>query len=237
MATHEDEATGRTRADLRTSGGTDVRADTGRRRRPPGWSIAAAALVLLLVAGLLVLLADRDDDGGETAAPAATSAAPSGTEAPFTPPPAPDTPEPTGPTEDVDALPPALPEVPLDETAAVGNGITASIDSVEAVSAEGGEPGDVAGPALRVTVRIDNGTADPVSLDGVAVNAYHGADRVPGSPVSDPTEAPFAGTVQPGASAEGVYLFRVPEVRRDVVVVEVGYQAGAPLLVFTGSAA
>lgn len=207
-----------------------------QRRRPPRWALAAAALVVLLLAGLLVLLGTRGNDGGDAAA-ASTAAAPSSTEPPFTPPPSPETPEPTGPTEDADALPPSLPEVALDQTAAVGNGITASIASITGVTAEGGEPGDIAGPALRVTVRLDNGTAESVSLDGVVVNAYYGADRVPGSPVSDPAEAPFTGTVQPGATAEGVYVFRVPEAYRDLVTIEVGYQAGAPLLVFTGSAA
>jgi hypothetical protein len=34
----------------------------------------------------------------------------------------------------------------------------------------------------------------------------------------------------------GVYLFTVPEDDRDTVTVSVGYEAGAPYLVFTGSA-
>ena len=35
-------------------------------------------------------------------------------------------------------------------------------------------------------------------------------------------------------SGEGVYVFSVPTDVRDRVTLEVGYQAGAPLLLFTG---
>ena len=47
----------------------------------------------------------------------------------------------------------------------------------------------------------------------------------------------FGGVLQTGRSAEGRYVFSVPEDARDVVTVTVGYAAGAPFLVFTGSAA
>ena len=45
----------------------------------------------------------------------------------------------------------------------------------------------------------------------------------------------FQGVLAPGASAEGVYVVRVPKDARSDVTVEVGYQAGAPLLIFNGS--
>ena len=37
-------------------------------------------------------------------------------------------------------------------------------------------------------------------------------------------------------AAEGVYVFSLAEDARDLVTVSVGYQAGAPFMVFTGSA-
>jgi hypothetical protein len=45
--------------------------------------------------------------------------------------------------------------------------------------------------------------------------------------------------VEPGQSAEGVYVFTVPVPAdaRDQVTIEVGYEAGAPLLQFTGPVA
>ncbi len=139
-------------------------------------------------------------------------------------------------TVDIDAAPPTLPPVPLDEPAPVGNGIVAAIARIEAIEGTATGPGNIAGPALRLTIQIDNGTADAVALDGVAVNVSHGADRTPAPPLDDPSQRAFAGTVEPGASATGVYVFSVPLDVRDLVNVEVGYAAGAPLLLFSGPA-
>ena len=204
-------------------------------------SAAAAAVLVAVVALTLVLTGAVGGQG-----PSATAATPTGSPAPAPPTatvapetsvvPAPPTPEPTGPTADANALPPSLPAVPLDETAAVGNGVTAVVESLDAIEGTAQGPGNVAGPALRATVRITNGTADPVSLDAVAVDLATGTDRTPASPLDDPSEVPFAGTVAPGDSAQGVYVFTVPADARAVVTVSVGYQAGAPFLTFTGSA-
>jgi hypothetical protein len=211
-------------------------ADGGRttplRRRAV--AVGAAGLAALVALAVVIGTRGGDDDAeaaaGSTAAP--TSGAVQETVAPLPP-----TPTPTGPTEDVDEAPPALPEVPLDAPAAVGNGIVATIASVEAIDGTAVGPGNIAGPALRVTVRIENGTAEAVSLDGVAVNLASGTDRTPASPLDDPSRVPFTGMVDPGATAEGVYVFSVPTDARDLITVEVGYQAGAPLLLFTGPAA
>jgi hypothetical protein len=228
-----------------TSGSAPDTSGTTRRRR---WIAAIVAVVVLAAAALTLVLTlggddDRDEDGGgggsaagsaaPTSAPATAPATAPGTE---TVAPLPPTPTPTGPTEDVDEPPAALPEVPLDAPAAVGNGIVATVASIESFEGTADGPGNIAGPALRITVRIENGTAEDVSLDGVAVNLYTGDDRAPASPLEDPSRAPFTGTVEPGATAEAVYVFSVATDTRDVVTLEVGYQAGAPLLLFTGSA-
>ncbi|MGY1783771.1 hypothetical protein [Geodermatophilus sp. SYSU D00698] len=201
---------------------------------------AGGAVLVALVALVLVLTGGGGDDGTATAATpgASTTAAPAAptTTAPgetVAPPPA--TPTPTGPTEDVDEPPPSSPEVPLDAPAAVGNGIVATIGAIEAIDGTAVGPGNIAGPALRVTVRIENGTAEAVSLDGVAVNLSYGPERTPASPLDDPSQVPFVGSVEPGSTGEGVYVFSVPADVRDSVTVEVGYQAGAPLLLFTGA--
>ena len=198
---------------------------------------AAAALVVAVVVGLV--LAFSGDDGASATPPAPTeataTAAPTPAEvelAPTAP-----TPEPTGPTSDADALPPSLPAVGLDQPAAVGNGITAVVSSLEAIDGTAQGPGNVAGPALRATVRITNGTPDPVSLDAVVVDLATGSDLSPASPLDDPSRSPFSGTVAPGGTAEGVYVFTVPVDDRADVTLSVGYQAGAPFLVFTGPVA
>ncbi len=205
----------------------------GQRRLLLG---AAAVLVAAVVAGLV--RAFSGDDGAGATPPAAepsATAAPTPAEvelAPTAP-----TPEPTGPTSDADALPPSLPAVGLDQPAAVGNGITAMVSSLEAIDGTAQGPGNVTGPALRATVRITNGTAGPVSLDAVVVDLATGADLSPASPLDDPSQRPFSGTVAPGDTAEGVYVFTVPVDDRAAVTLSVGYQAGAPFLVFTGPAA
>ena len=198
--------------------------------------LVLAAVAVLLVAGLagLALLLGGEDRPGTADAAAATTAAATGTSVP--PPASVPTPTPTGPTERVDQPPVALPEVGLDEPAAVGDGVVARIVDLQAIDGTAVGPGNVAGPALRVTIGLENGTDAVLPLSGVAVNMYTGTDRAPASPLDDPSQRPFSGLVAPGASAEGVYVFSVPVDARSLVTVEVGYEAGAPLLLFSGAA-
>lgn len=208
--------------------GTVTAPAPGNRRRLLYVAIAAVLVVALVV---LILVLNRDDDPDDTGSAASTtSAVATDTSVPAPLP----TPTPTGPTDVVDQPPPALPEVALDAEAAVGNGIVATLPRIEAIEGEAVGPGNIAGPALRVTVRIANGTAEAVPLEGVAVNMYYGTDRTPASPLDDPSRRPFGGMVAAGDSADGIYVFSVPTDARDSVTIEVGYQAGAPLLLFTG---
>jgi hypothetical protein len=208
-------------------------ADRSRRRLV----VLATALVVAAVVAVVAVLALRgDDDAGTSAAGADPGAAASTSAAPPELAPAPVTPEPAGPTEDATELPPSLTPVGFDEPAAVGNGITAEVVSLEAIDGTGQGAGNIAGPALRATIRITNGTAAPVSLDGVAVDLAYGPELTPASPLGDPSTAPFAGMVQPSGDAVGVYVFSVPAGDRDLVNLSVGYQAGAPFLVFAGPA-
>lgn len=170
----------------------------GDRRRRLVVAGAAALLVAVLVAVGLALA--PGDDGTMSASGQDADA----TEAPLTsgaPPelaPAPVTPEPAGPTEDATELPATLAPVGFDEQAAAGDGVVADVVSLEAVDATGVGPGNISGPALRVTVRITNGTGGPVPLDGVAVDLAHGEEQLPASPINDPSTAPFSGVLQPG---------------------------------------
>ena len=169
-----------------------------------------------------------------TAAAASSAAATTAPKSGATRSAAPLTPTPTGQTSAADQGPAELPAVALAATGTVGNGITAALPSIEAIQATATGPGNVAGPALRVTVSVTNGTDQPIGLDGVAVNLFLGADRTPASPVDDPSARPFTGRLAAGLTATGVYVYTVPVDARDAVNVEVGYQAGAPLLEFTG---
>jgi len=214
----------------------DSRTRTGRRREIVGG--AAAALIMLAVVVLGLVLRGSGEGGGAaaagTTAPAATSSpTPSPTPVPAPHPAAPEQPLPSG---DPSELPPSLPAVAFDQEAAGADGVTARVVSLDAVRGTAEGPGNIAGPALRVTVRLTNGTTEPVDLGLVSVTMSTGADGTPASPLDEPSRAPFGGTLAAGGSAEGVYFFSVPESDRDVVTLSVGYRAGTPFLVFTGPA-
>lgn len=210
------------------------RREAGNRRRR--LLIGALALVLVALAGLGIALSGRDGDpdrgtdaAGSTTAPPSASAAPTGSSA------APSsTPQPTGPASDAAEFPPSLPVADLDEAVPVEE-VTVSIARIEEIEGQATGPGDVAGPALRVTIRIDNETGADVPLDGVAVNGYYGADRTPAPPLNDSSHVPFAGVLPSGETTEGVYVLRVPPDQRGQVTLEIGYRPGAPLVLFTGA--
>ena len=203
----------------------------GTRTRRRGLLLAIGAVVLVAAIVALVLVLNRDNGTSNAAAATTTSSTARDTSVIPNPP----TPTPTGPTSNVDALPTATAEVPLDSPAAVGNGVVANLTAIEGIQGTANGPGNVSGPAIRVTVHVVNGTAAPITLAGAAVNMYYGADDTPASPLDDPSARPFGiDMIAPGDAADGVYVFSVPADQRDKVTVEVGYEAGAPLLLFSG---
>lgn len=199
-------------------------------------ALAAVALVAL-VAVFVLVRGDGDEPGGAPAAagsstPATVTEPSLGADEPG----AQATPPAEDPQPAVDELPPSQAAVPLDQPAAAGDGVTATVASVEAIDGVGQGRGNVSGPALRVTVTITNGTDEDLDLGGVAVDLTHGTDAVPASPLDDPSQASFSGSLEPGETAEGVYVFSVPPDDRGTVTVSVGHRAGAPFMVFTGPA-
>jgi hypothetical protein len=221
----------------------DTSTPRSSRRRPA--LVAAVVAVVAVVVALVLLITGGSDDAQPDTAAAATSAAPTSAApttaaptgaAPTSAAPVAVTPEPSGPTSDADEPPPSLSPVALDQPAAVGNGITARIVSMEGIDAAAVGPGNVSGPALRVSVELTNGTTGAVSLDGVAVDLASGPELVPASPVDDASAAPFHGSVPAGGTAQGVYVFTISPADRTDVTLSVGYEAGAPFLVFTGAA-
>lgn len=127
-----------------------------------------------------------------------------------------------------------VPPVGLDSESERPDGVVIALRKVESVAGEAKLPGEVAGPALRLTISIRNGTAADLSLDSVVVNGYRGAKRVPLEMLSSPGGAPFSGTVKPGDQSTGVYIFTVtPEQRADVTFT-VDVTPGQPAAVFRG---
>lgn len=126
------------------------------------------------------------------------------------------------------------PPVGLTDTADFGGQVSARITSVEAVQGTATLPGEISGPAVRVTIRIDNGSADTIGVDTVTV-ALADAAGDPASSISAQDATPLNGVVLPGEAASGTYLFTVPTDQRNPVTVTVSYSTAAPTLVFTGA--
>jgi hypothetical protein len=148
---------------------------------------------------------------------------------------------PADPAGNVDEIVPAVdetfaPPVGLTDTADFGGQVTARFTSVEAVQAAARLPGEVSGPAVRVSIEIDNGSADTIGVDTVTVTMTDAAGN-PASSITADDATPFNGVVLPGEAANGTYLFTVPADQRNPVTVTVSYSTAAPTLVFTGQVA
>ncbi|MGY1601002.1 hypothetical protein [Geodermatophilus sp. SYSU D00815] len=199
----------------------------------------AAVVVLAALAGWLVLRPSADG-GSATAAPATTTLpAPgsygtsvldeSATAAPDD--------VPGAVLATVPGRPEALAPVPLAEPVEYGDGLSARLVDIKAITAEARGVGETSGPALVVIVELTNTAEAPVALDTVAVNMFLGADGAPAARLVGDSGAPFSGSLEPGASAQAVYAFTVPVDRRDVVTVTVGVTPDAGTAVFSGSVA
>jgi hypothetical protein len=136
----------------------------------------------------------------------------------------------TVPVEPVQTLAP----VPLESVGDFRTGLTVQLASISAVEAEAKAPGEISGPALRVTVDAANDAGEAVSLDGVVVFLSYGDDRTPASQFGSSSD-PLVGDLAPGGSRTGTYVFSVPPDQRDDVRVEISYTGSAPTVAFTGS--
>jgi|GEM_PF-1955392 len=124
--------------------------------------------------------------------------------------------------------------VDIDEPAVIVPGLTASIDSIEAVQGEASGPGEVAGPSIRFVVTVVNGTTSTVNLANTVVTVYYGADEVPASELRKPGGSPLPAEVAAGSSATGTYIFSIPTDQRDQVRIMVDYSVDVSPLVFEG---
>jgi len=222
-------------------------APDGRGGVRAGWWVAVGSLVVVLVAVAVVLLGRGDG------APAGSSPTESG--APGTPTVAgaqavkPPEGEQGAGTDDDDAADGAAEDaaagsaddaapttVGIDAVAQLADSVTARVSSWEAVDGEAVQPGEKAGPALRVTVEVANGTAAPLDLRAAVVNLSYGPERTPATALSQPGGSPLPHAVEPGATADGAFVFAVPADARGDVHLELDVRAVGPVVVFAGSA-
>jgi hypothetical protein len=124
--------------------------------------------------------------------------------------------------------------VKLDKPAKTGTGLTAKVVSIKAATAKAQLPGEVAGPALVVTVDLTNTGSKSADLSAVVVTLLD-SDEAPGSEMTTKPADPLTGKVGAGKTARGVYVFTVPKNKRSPITVTVSI-SDAPVLVFTGDA-
>jgi tetrahydromethanopterin S-methyltransferase subunit D len=128
-----------------------------------------------------------------------------------------------------------LPKLGLTETAAPAADIAISLVGIKAVQAVSNIPGEVNGPALEVTVQIANSAATVLDLDHAMVDLLD-STGAPGLATTTTSVREFAGELATGASATGVYVYRVPTDRRDPITVQVQFTAGEAVAQFSGNA-
>lgn len=202
-------------------------------RRRGLWIAGAVAVVIaaILVIGISTGWGRGTDAGRSESTPSPTTSGsaeetPSPSASESSDPAAPGSPDPAAPRT-------TAPPVALDQTAAPAEGVLVSLSSITAIAGEASVPGEVAGPALEITVNVEN-TASEALEDTLIVNVYYGAQRTPANILVRPRQdLPLS--IAPGESAKGIYAFSVPEEARGQVVVEVDLAVDLPVVLFEGA--
>ncbi|MFB4351388.1 hypothetical protein [Microbacterium sp. CR_7] len=189
--------------------------------------IISAIAVIVVALAVIIWLVSVSSQSSDDASPAPTISVPP-TPSVF--------PTPTPGATDGEPSDEGPVEVGIDDVATVVTGVTAEVVSMESFESSSEQPGDLAGPALRVLVRVTNATDSPLDLGGAAVNLASGADGAPAPPLGDTVANGLPSTLAPGESAEGEYSFSLPLDARGDVAITLDLLTGEPLAVFRGAA-
>ncbi|UYG17427.1 DUF4352 domain-containing protein [Brachybacterium huguangmaarense] len=124
----------------------------------------------------------------------------------------------------------------LDKPVTFGTGATVSLTKIETITVEAKLPGETAGPAVRVTVSVQNKGDESLDVNSavVTLSADDGGYGV-GTTAGDPHA--LQGSVEPGSTATGTYVFMLDPAKDREVTISVNYAAGDPIAVFTGRTA
>ena len=224
---------------------SDVPESDAPRRKTMMW--AAVGVVVLVVVVIAAVLLTRNGGsastpgGGQTyegSAPPTTGTSAEPSQTASTPVPTASIPKPTATGEPtvVPTQSTAVTSAPLDDTASLDNGVEVRVTDVESVQGDAQGPGEIAGPAVRVSIEVSNTSDEEVAMDLALVNVYYGEDKTPASALSGPGLAPLTGSIPAGKSATGAYVFSVPEDQREQLTVEFSYSTDAPTVIFSGRA-
>ena len=115
-----------------------------------------------------------------------------------------------------------------------GRALTATVQRATRITAVARIPGEIAGPAVSVQLKMVNRGKSSVGLGSLVAITAQGSDGTPFSPVTTSTTAVSA-TLRPGASTVGRYVFHLPTGYRGQVTIQVTYAATAEVARFVGS--
>ena len=127
-------------------------------------------------------------------------------------------------------------EIKAQAPVAIVGALKADVTDMKAVQGAAHVPGEIAGPSVRFTVRITNGTADTVDLSKTVVTAYYGADKTPANELTGSGAHAFPASVKPGHTVSGAFVFTIPSSERSTVEVAVDTSVANPVVAFKGSA-
>jgi len=115
-----------------------------------------------------------------------------------------------------------------------GRGLTATVLRATRINATARIPGEIAGPAVSVQLRMVNRGTSSVGLGSLVAVTAQGSDGTPFSPLTTSTTA-ISSTLRPGAATVGRYVFHLPTGFRGPVTIQVTYAATAEVARFVGS--
>jgi hypothetical protein len=199
-----------------------------RQQRSRKWLIIGVIVVVAVIAIVLAIVfatqgsQDGPSNGSSTSPSSSTTPAPTASDS--------SSPSPT------ESTPAAQGPLPFDEPGVIAGDLTVRVASIEAVEGEAQGPGESAGPALRFTVVITNGTDQSAPLSNAVANLFYSDALVPASALSGPGTQGFPTAIGAGEEATAVYVFAVPVDGRAFVQLSVDYSADTNDVVFEGPA-
>ncbi|MET3811359.1 hypothetical protein [Arthrobacter sp. UYEF3] len=126
--------------------------------------------------------------------------------------------------------------VALNATAVLKSGARVRIEKMEAVQGEATGPGEVAGPALRFQVTVDNPTSVALPTANPVLALAYGAALTPGLQLGGPGATRLPDAVNAHGSASAVYVFNVAADQREKVLILVNFGVAEDVLAFEGAA-
>jgi hypothetical protein len=196
---------------------------------------AAPILALVFLAPVVASCSSSEDAGSDTTTTAATADAastdPAAADGATTTTGAPALSDPATGGEESGL--PASKEYALDATAPLADGVDVRVSSITTIDAEAALPGEIGGPGVQLVVELTNSSSEAVDLASFLIDLTD-ADGVSAGQVTTDPARPVMGSLEPGGTATGTYVFVVPTADRADARVVLSLIAGQPQVVLAG---